>query len=77
MSIKAHYVNNAEREAVADALYHEGLGYLNKPEFVSNIPNVIGSPGEAARVEQVVADVLAGTYRGDLVECDKPDCYCH
>jgi hypothetical protein len=77
MSYLTHYLTETEREAVGDALYHEGLGYLNRREFVSNVANIIGSPGEEPRVLEIIEAVLDGTYRNHLNECDKPDCYCH
>lgn len=77
MFMKTHYLTEREREAVGDALYHEGLGYLNHCDFVANVPNAIGSPGEEARVYEVIDSVLGGTYRGNLVECNKENCYCH
>lgn len=72
----AHYLRETELQPVQDALYHEGLGWLDRREFVANIPNLIGSPGEAPRVYAVVQAVLDGAYRGFGVECDRPDCAC-
>jgi hypothetical protein len=75
--IESHYLTERERKRVAEVLYHEGLGWLNRREFVLNVPNLIGSPGEAPRVYAVIESVLAGTYRPEG-ECGREDCYlCH
>lgn len=76
MSVRAYYLTESERAEVAEALYHEGLGYLHRREFVGNIAHIVGSPGEEPTVVEIITAVLDGAYRGWEAKCPRPDCRC-